>query len=80
MHDETALIDRQECAPSPALDDVLGKLPPGLRRRSGPDNIFFSSPRNATTEGGEHMMIATLLIGAWSLAAMVTGYIVMVRD
>jgi hypothetical protein len=27
MNDETALIVREECAASPALDDVLGKLP-----------------------------------------------------
>jgi hypothetical protein len=38
------------------------------------------SPRNRKTEGGEPMMIATLLIGTASLAAMVTGYVVMVRD
>lgn len=80
MNDQTALTQREECAASPALGSLPGKLSPGLRRRSGPDNIIFSSPRNTTTEGGEHMMIATLLIGAWSLAAMVTGYIVMVRD
>lgn len=41
---------------------------------------FPRSPRNGKTEGGEPMMIATLLIGAASLAAMVTGYVVMVRD
>jgi hypothetical protein len=42
---------------------------------------FFSrSPRSATTQGGEHMMIATLLIGTASLAAMVAGYVVMIRD
>jgi hypothetical protein len=40
----------------------------------------FRSPRNRTTQGGEPMMIATLLIGAASLAGMVTGYVVMVRD
>jgi hypothetical protein len=38
------------------------------------------SPRNQPTEGGELMMIATLFIGAASLAAMVTGYVVMIRD
>ena len=38
------------------------------------------SPRNQPTEGGELMMIATLLIGTASLAAMVTGYVVMIRD
>jgi|SanBayMetagenome_1026888.scaffolds.fasta_scaffold91321_1 hypothetical protein len=41
---------------------------------------FFRSPRNKPTEGGEPMMIATLLIGTASLAAMVTGYVVMIRD
>jgi hypothetical protein len=41
---------------------------------------FSCSPRNKPTEGGESMMIATLLIGAASLAGMVTGYVVMVRD
>lgn len=38
------------------------------------------SPRNKPTEGGEPMMIATLLIGTASLAAMVTGYVVMIRN
>lgn len=42
--------------------------------------IFSRSPRNKPTEGGEHMMIATLLIGTASLAAMVAGYVVMIRD
>jgi hypothetical protein len=41
---------------------------------------LLRSPRNKTTKGGEPMMIATLLIGAASLAGMVTGYAVMVRD
>ncbi len=41
---------------------------------------LWCSPRNKPTEGGESMMIATLLIGAASLAGMVTGYVVMVRD
>ena len=40
----------------------------------------FRSPRNKPTEGGEPMMIATILIGAASLAAMVAGYVVMIRD
>lgn len=31
MNDETALIDREECAASPAVDDVLGKLPSRVR-------------------------------------------------
>ena len=38
------------------------------------------SPRNQPTKGGELMMIATLFIGAASLAALVTGYVVMIRD
>jgi hypothetical protein len=38
------------------------------------------SPRDKTTKGGENMMIATLLIGTASLAAMVAGYVVMIRD
>jgi hypothetical protein len=42
--------------------------------------FFFRSPRSTTTKGGEHMMIATLLIGTTSLVAMVTGFIVMIRD
>lgn len=42
--------------------------------------IFARSPRNKPTEGGEPMMIATLLIGTASLAAMVAGYVVMIRD
>ena len=41
---------------------------------------FSSLPRNKPTEGGEPMMIAALLIGTASLAAMVTGYVVMIRD
>jgi hypothetical protein len=41
---------------------------------------FSRSPRNKPTEGGEPMMIATLLIGTASLAAMVIGYVVMIRD
>jgi hypothetical protein len=45
-----------------------------------PAAASFRSPRNQTTQGGEPMMIATLLIGAASLAGMVTGYIAMVRD
>jgi len=32
------------------------------------------------TQGGEPMMLATVLIGIASLAAMVAGYVVMVRD
>jgi hypothetical protein len=42
--------------------------------------FFSSSPRSKTTEGGELMMIVTLLIGTASLAAMVTGFVVMIRD
>lgn len=42
--------------------------------------FFCRSPRSTTTKGGEHMMIATLLIGTTSLVAMVTGFIVMIRD
>ena len=42
--------------------------------------IFSRLSRNKTTEGGEPMMIATLLIGTASLAAMVAGYVVMIRD
>jgi hypothetical protein len=42
--------------------------------------FFSSSPRSKTTEGGEPMMIATLLIGTVSLVAMVTGFVVMIRD
>ena len=42
--------------------------------------FFCRSPRSTTTKGGEHMMIATLLIGATSLVVMVTGFIVMIRD
>ena len=42
--------------------------------------VSFRSPRNKPTEGGEPMMIATILIGAASLAAMVAGYVVMIRD
>jgi hypothetical protein len=38
------------------------------------------SPQNMNKEGGEPMMIATLLIGTASLAAMVTGFVVMIRD
>jgi hypothetical protein len=38
------------------------------------------SPPDKTTKGGENMMIATLLIGTASLAAMVAGYVVMIRD
>jgi hypothetical protein len=38
------------------------------------------SPPDKPTEGGEPMMIATILIGAASLAAMVAGYVVMIRD
>lgn len=50
-------------------------------RRSLPVAKFFSSsPRSKTTEGGELMMIVTLLIGTASLAAMVTGFVVMIRD
>jgi hypothetical protein len=50
----------------------------GLPRRA---RIFFPrSPRGQTTEGGESMMIATLLIGAASLSAMMAGFVVMVRD
>lgn len=41
---------------------------------------FFScSPRSKTTKGGEPMMIATLMIGTAALAAMVAGYVAMVR-
>ena len=42
--------------------------------------FFCRSPRSTTPKGGEHMMIATLLIGTTSLVAMVTGFIVMIRD
>ena len=42
--------------------------------------FFCRSPRSTTTKGGEHMMIATLLIGTTSLVAMVTGFVVMIRD
>ena len=42
--------------------------------------FFCRSPRSTTTKGGEYMMIATLLIGTMSLVAMVTGFIVMIRD
>ena len=42
--------------------------------------FFCRSPRSTTTKGGGHMMIATLLIGTMSLVAMVTGFIVMIRD
>ena len=45
-----------------------------------PSATFFRSPRNKPTKGGEPMMIATILIGAASLAAMVAGYVVMIRD
>lgn len=42
---------------------------------------ILRSPRNGKTEGGEPMMIATLLIGTASLAAMAAGYVAMVmRD
>ena len=41
--------------------------------------MLSRSPRNKTTQGGEPMMIATLLIGTASLVAMVTGYVAMVR-
>jgi hypothetical protein len=42
---------------------------------------FFSrSPRSQTTKGGEPMMMATLMIGATGLAAMVAGYVAMARD
>ena len=40
----------------------------------------FRSPRSKPTEGSEPMVIATILIGAASLAAMVAGYVVMIRD
>jgi hypothetical protein len=50
-------------------------------RRSLRAGKFFSrSPRSKTTEGGELMMIVTLLIGTASLAAMVSGFVVMARD
>jgi hypothetical protein len=56
----------------------------GLRRRRTPAMIktptLFRSPRNQPTEGGEHMMTATLLIGAACLAAMAAGFIAMIRD
>jgi hypothetical protein len=42
--------------------------------------IFHRSPRGKTTEGGETMMIATLLIATASLAAMLGGFVVMIRD
>lgn len=42
--------------------------------------FFCRSPRSTTTKRGEHMMIATLLIGTMSLVAMVTRFIVMIRD
>ena len=35
-------------------------------------------PRNIT-EGGEHMMTLTIIIASTSLAAMVAGYIAMVK-
>ncbi len=38
------------------------------------------SPRSMNNQGGELMMIVTLLIGTASLAAMVTGFVVMIRD
>jgi hypothetical protein len=42
--------------------------------------IFHRSPRDKTTEGGETMMIATVLIAAASLAAMLSGFVAMIRD
>jgi hypothetical protein len=43
--------------------------------------IFFPcSPRSKSTKGGEPMMIATLLVGAASLSAMVAGYVAMARE
>ena len=45
-----------------------------------PSATFFRSPRNKPTKGGEHMMTLTLMIGTASLAAMVAGYVVMIRD
>jgi hypothetical protein len=43
--------------------------------------IFFPcSPRSKSTKGGEPMMIATLLVGAASLSAMMAGYVLMVRE
>jgi hypothetical protein len=45
-----------------------------------PISTSLLSPPDKTTKGGENMMIATLLIGTASLAAMVAGYVVMIRD
>jgi hypothetical protein len=50
-------------------------------RPEPPARIFFPcSPRSKATKGGEPMMIATVLIGAASLSAMVAGYVAMARE
>jgi hypothetical protein len=45
-----------------------------------PISTSLLSPPDKTTKGGENMMIATLLIGTASLAAMFAGFVVMIRD
>lgn len=41
---------------------------------------FFRSPPNNQREGGELMMMLTLLIGVTSLSTMLAGYVAMARD